>query len=289
MKQSPPLKISDTQAAMTAAASIDTVRASDWSGTVHTIVVAARSSYGQTHNIQATVPPDYVLVGGGATILPQFTKPGAFLTGNYPDSNLLTWHSSSIAHLEPFNHQLVSYAIGIKIFGLSRKQLLQHIKVTSVTSGYSSNPAVSFIIDTAGYKLIGGGAKLSSANNKLLLTSSYPYVYTWNAAGGEYESSSPGYITGTAISISRKLLGLKNLETSQDFGYSFVYSEGFHTGALGTDTTWVVTGPGVLGEFLTAVIPTPQALYGTSNSLSYSSNYPIALYMLKIRKKLPQK
>lgn len=107
----------------------------DSSGKVTVAVFRQRAGNPQSHffELAADVPADMVVVGGGAEAVE--VPNGALLTASYPNGDLSAWLASSKDHDVPEPHQLVSYAIGMRIAGLNRQQLMSHIHAVSQDSG----------------------------------------------------------------------------------------------------------------------------------------------------------
>ncbi|MBW8684947.1 hypothetical protein [Chitinophaga rhizophila] len=282
-----PLKLPTSLAAVQAAIQTDTVHSSDWSGTIHSIIVAGRS-YGRTNNVSVAVPEDYVLVGGGAVVSPQFTAPGAFLTSSYPDADFTTWHTSSKDHYQTFTHTLTSYAVGIRIDGYSRAELLQHMQLVNADSYFESQPFAFVNVDSS-YELIGGGARATTSGAGLLLTTTQPDQMYWVASAKDHLISSPGYLTAYAIGISKDFATANNIEVEQRRGGN-VNNAGFNIHFIGTDTTWVVTSAGGFtggDRMLASLLPTANAVYAISSDLVVSASGNSGVSMIRIRKKLP--
>ena len=107
----------------------------DASGRVTVAVFRQRAGSAQQHffDLAADVPEDMVAIGGGAEAVN--VPEGALLTASYPNGDLSAWLASSKDHKRPQPHHLISYAIGLRIQGLTRDQLLSHIRVTTQDSG----------------------------------------------------------------------------------------------------------------------------------------------------------
>jgi hypothetical protein len=237
-------KISDNLAreAVVSPLLVDTIRGSDWSGSVHIIVVSQQIS-GEHNEVDISIPDDYVLVGGGGAVTPQATTPGALLTASYPGSNFSTWHAVSKDHLTPFSHTLTGYAIGLKLEGFTKKDLLTLISIDSLTSGDSAHPTAHVSVPK-GYTLLGGGARVDYGNGLgNILVNSFPSGDTWYTGSKDQDWTSPATITAYAIGINQAVLLKGNWEVTQ--AVDSIYSQsGFRYFSLNFDQSWVVTSPG---------------------------------------------
>jgi hypothetical protein len=113
----------------------------DASGLVTVSVFEIRASNQQQHfiNFGVNVDPDMICIGGGgvAAEAPQ----GALLTASYPNDDLSGWLVSSKDHEVPNPHFLTAYAIGLKIDGMNRNQLLNDfVRVDAADSGTGAHP-----------------------------------------------------------------------------------------------------------------------------------------------------
>jgi hypothetical protein len=151
--------------------------ATDWSDSVE-VVIIDKENRGQHVFVDVSVPPDFVLIGGGAVVLEQMYPDAALLTASYPDNNLSTWHAASKDHRFPFPHTLRGFAIGLKLKGLSRDELKKCIRVFTNTSGTDQYPNTEVSVGD-GYNLIGGGAKINWSGEGNLLVKSIPKGMTW--------------------------------------------------------------------------------------------------------------
>lgn len=277
-----PAALADIQSS----SSPDTVYGSDWSGIVQTVRVTGRSAIYDTSNIvDVDVPDDYVLVGGGTVAVYLWMQYTGYITAAIPDANLRTWHTASQSHNVPYAHQLNSYAIGLKIQGVSREELISHLQVLSDTASGSSLYA-AIQIDTSRYQLIGGGGKVSSDNNGLLLSGMFPYEIYWSVSPRAFRAYSNGQSVATAIGISKELLALKGLETDEEFGQSWIDLTTI-LGEIPIDSSWAVTGAGAYSQYLSGIMPTTHGMHAAGNDPLNSVDPFMYTYMLRMRKKLP--
>lgn len=177
----------------------------DASGLVTVSVFEARaSSYQQHwHDFRVDVAPDMVAIGGGgeAAMLPE----GALLTASYPDGDLRAWQVSSKDHMKPNHHQLVAYAIGLKIEGMSRDDLVKEIHISRNESAYAELPEASASLPS-GYKLISGGFRVNWSGEGNLGTASFPESeFSWKARSKAHMKSSPASLLVWALGIRETL------------------------------------------------------------------------------------
>ncbi|GHG78577.1 hypothetical protein [Streptomyces griseocarneus] len=164
------------------------------------------------HDFQVDVDPDMVAIGGGATGVdaPQ----GALLTASYPDSNRSAWLVSSKDHLVPEPHRLVGFSIGMRIAGVSRRDLLrQHLQFTQVTSGGAQHPTASGG-PSEGFALISGGFRVNwrpGAGN--LATASFPeFDEQWTARSKDHIEPAPCTIDVFSVGLRAHIPGAGRVE-----------------------------------------------------------------------------
>ncbi len=220
-------------------------------------------------NIFLDVETGYVAVGGG--VLPNEVnniKAGALMTRSYPCPDLECWQVGTKDHIRPDPHGITVYAIGMKINGLTRSQLMNHITLRTRTSPSASWPSTTATVP-GNYVLIGGGAYINwegtgyvpdgSAGN--LLTESYPLnPQTWVAKGKDHKIVDRAPITAYAIGIHRSIPGIGEVET-QIFSKSTYASSGYRRVHLYMDSqNWALSCPGgrgtwSYGRLLTEIVP----------------------------------
>ena len=270
----------------------------DWSDSVEVIIVH-ETRFGQHPKVDVTLSSEYVLIGGGADILEQMI-PGALLTASYPDNNLSTWHAESKDHIFKFYHHLMGYAIGLKLKGLTRDDLLKHIKIYSKTSGSIQHPNTSVGVGDD-YILIGGGAKVNwdiNLNSKgSLLVKSYPdqNMKVWYAEGKDHFLSNPSTITVYAIGIKKVIPNFGSLEISQESSSDAIQT-GFDMVTVMIGDDWVVSCPGGKAEYaendpdgfgrmLCGIVPSSETVIVTSKDHMVQDDGETRAYAIKIRKK----
>jgi hypothetical protein len=267
----------------------------DWSGKVHTYIAYSYTSGLLTQAWTASVPQDYVLIGGGAWAKYVDGQMGALLTASYPDENYLDWHAESMEHLaaSKYGHTLYVYAIGLKLDGVTRDQLKNYIHISHSTSGTAEEPNASASVGS-GYTLIGGGAYVNNTyGSGNLLTACYPSGNSWYAASKDHGVVSANEITAYAIGIIPTIPNFGTLEIGNESSNQNI-SSGKGTTSVSIDNGWLLScpggqatwTPGTAGRMLVGIVPT-SALGVTVTSKdhgSYSSGSTYA-YGIKIRLK----
>lgn len=165
--------------------------------------------------VHCDVDADEVLVGGGAWA-DYGSGQGALLTASYPENNdLETWIAKSKDHQRYNPHTLHAYAIGMKLTGVSRSNLLPHMTLKVDTSGAAMGHPSNTISLPPGYQVIGGGARVNWSGYGNLLTESYPYNNTtWRVKSKDHGTGSPATITAFIIGItSNNIPGFGSLQT----------------------------------------------------------------------------
>jgi hypothetical protein len=176
----------------------------DSSGRVTVGVFRRVGAPAQHHFDEGADPPeDWVAIGGGAVAVEG--PPGALLTASYPNGDLTAWLGSSKDHVDPQAHVLTTYAIGMRIAGMSREQLLGAIHISTGDSGAAPHPEATATLPD-GFVLVGGGAKVEWTGAGNLLTASFPSTdRSWTARSKDHEESSPANIRAYAIGLRENL------------------------------------------------------------------------------------
>lgn len=149
------------------------------------------------HGHPIEVAEDMVAVGGGAV---GANEPGAYLTASFPNEDRTAWLVSSKDHYYPNPHILEGFAIGLKINGFSREQLLKPwtlpngqnhpalvIFSTSTTPSSTSSPTASVATPVETYTLISGGFRVNWKGKGSLATASFPeFGDEWTARSKDH-------------------------------------------------------------------------------------------------------
>ncbi len=177
----------------------------DLSGKVTVSVFSRQSSSALERYIDfgVTVDPDMVCVGGGV-IGAEFPE-GGLLTASYPNDDLSGWLVSAKDHVNADQFLLTAFAIGLKIDGMTREQLMNNINVTFADSAAADHPE-AFVSVPRGYVLISGGFRVASYLGNLG-TASFPDNdnATWRARSKDHLVADSTTIRVYAIGLSQLL------------------------------------------------------------------------------------
>ena len=176
----------------------------DASGKVTVSVFSRQSSWPRQifTDFGVTVDRDMVCVGGGAI---GDDNPGGLLTASYPNEDLSGWLVSSKDHINVDRYRLTAFAIGLKIDGMTRPQLMDSINVQFADSATGEHPeaAVSVLNE---YVLISGGFRVNYQAVGNLGTASFPDgAITWKARSKDHIDASSAIIRVYAIGLSQHL------------------------------------------------------------------------------------
>lgn len=220
------------------------------------------------YDYAVTVPPDMVVIGGGgeATNVPN----GALLTASYPNEELSEWRVSSKDHMFANPHNLRAYAIGLKIEGMTRDQILsQHlVRVFRATSDFEHHPQVYAAVE-GDYVLIGGGFNVNwrdfNPNGGNLATASFPSnSFAWTSRSKDHGVPSKAVLTSYAIGIRRNTpVGRIDVNIAQVTSGSASHptstaavADGFAISGVGAEARWQSQG-----QLLWKLRPTAEAAY----------------------------
>ncbi len=182
----------------------------DASGQVEIRVWEATSDVVPHPQVAVNVDPGYVVVGGGARVLASngVSVPEGLLTEARPanDGTFSTWLASSKDHGISYAHKLQAYVIGMRISGIDAYTLRQYMSLSENTSGYFAHPNTAVSVP-AGYRLVGGGAKVNWTGYGNLLVTSEPddILTTWSVASKDHAYSAPCSITAYAIGLKSSI------------------------------------------------------------------------------------
>ena len=183
----------------------------DASGKITVAVFERVAGSPQQHfrDFSIQVPDQFVAVGGGVEGDNQ--PHGNLLTASYPNFNLSEWLVSTKDHLDANPTQIKAYAIGLKIDGLSRNQLLRRIVVNVNTSGYVHHPDISVGVPEE-FVMIGGGFKVNWFGAGNLATASYPEtMFDWRAKSKDHVAPSPAWLQVYAIGLTETIPGIGSM------------------------------------------------------------------------------
>ncbi len=215
----------------------------DWSGQIEALVMTVPQGQSGVNTVTATLPPEYVLVGGGARTTDTDITKGAFITASYPNWVANSWTASSKHHVHNDPHTLTVYAIGIKIQGVTAQTLRSVMTCTAPsTSGSGTQPYAQAFMPSS-HHIIGGGARIDyGSDDGNLMVYSRPSNGYWEAKGKDHIHQSFATITVWAIGI-------------QDFIPGFGYID-----VINYDSSWVSGGP--CGTGLITQVPSPTNYFG---------------------------
>jgi hypothetical protein len=266
----------------------------DSSGKVTVSVFERTAGSPQQHfyDYAASVSDDMVAIGGGAeaTNVPW----GALLTASYPNQEFSEWRASSKDHVHPNPHKLKVYAIGLKIQGMNRQQLLEHVRVFRADSDVAHHPECYATLNPE-YALIGGGFNVNwrdfNINGGNLATASFPQnSFSWKSRSKDHGVSSVAIVTSYAIGIKRSL-PVGNVEvainqvTSGNANHPTAtvgLPEGFALTGVGAEAHWLTQG-----SLLWRLRPTTEQAYQDAHAASKDHDFAepctITTYALGIR------
>lgn len=154
------------------------------------------------HLDKALIDDSMVVVGGGAVM--RWTGNGASLTASCPTKEMNGWIAKGSDQIYPCACEQDVYALGLKIHGMTREELVSNMHVAVATSPVGSNPEVSASLPSD-YLMVGGGAHANVSGNCHVLTASFPSLDSWTARSHEHLGADPASVTAYAIGIRRHL------------------------------------------------------------------------------------
>lgn len=143
----------------------------------------------------ATIPPGYVLTGGGGQAL--FYGYGRLLTASYPQDER-SWVVKAKAHTSHDYGGTVAYAIGMRPRNGAPNLETFIFSARSGTSGSTE----SIVAVDPGWTMTGGGAYVDWTGYGNLLWASYPVSdREWKACSKDHDSPCPASIVSYAIGV----------------------------------------------------------------------------------------
>jgi hypothetical protein len=262
-----------------------TTDSTDATGTIHIHVSTCTDIQGVgTHNTDCTVPVGYVLVGGGAEVR-NAAPNGALLTASFPDTDLKTWHASSKDMDFLQTEQLASFAIGMRIDGISEATLRSKMTIVHADSAVNEHPTGSVALP-AGYLLVGGGTAAHWSTQGLYLTQTYGNASsnTWSGAAKDHGHIENGYVTTYAIGVSTSLTKVcggtsRTLFHFNSFSSPSFVATGYSTSSMSVPSGHALTSVGGLasyngpGRILTAITPWNSAAQSQMGALATSKDH----------------
>lgn len=177
----------------------------DLSGLATTVVYGreAISPHERYIDFPIAVPPDMVAIGGGVTAVEGAA--GVLLTASYPNKDLSAWMVSAKDHRDPQPYYLDGYAIGLKVNGMSRAELLRCISVVTADSPVDPHPEATAELPD-GFVLVSGGFNVFWQGAGNLATASFPSdTWKWTARSKDHEDPGPASIRSYAIGLRQQL------------------------------------------------------------------------------------
>lgn len=187
----------------------------DRSGKIKVAVFERVAKTAKSHfmDFAVQVPDDYVVVGGGVA---GSANPGNFITASYPNSSLSAWLVSTKDHLIPNPAAIRAYAIGLKIQGMTRKELLENdiVWTSAQSSGTESHPDMTAFLPS-GYAMIGGGMRIGWSGAGNLAYGMYPdTMLSWRARSKDHVVSSPANMEVFTIGIQKSIPSIGEIEVA---------------------------------------------------------------------------
>ena len=202
-------------------------------------------------NIEIAVPPDYVVIGGGVqgTAAPY----GHLVTASYPKDDFSAWVVSTKDHYYANPFRPNAWALAMKVEGMTRDELLQHLVLVQQTSGWSSRPDALATLPP-GFEMLGGGFRINWNGRGLLATSSFPETNSsWRVRGKDHIYAESGSATSFVIGLRKSLPGVGTVysdirsarsDYGSNVGTSVGTPSGFALTGCGANVNW--SEPGVL-------------------------------------------
>ena len=178
---------------------------------------------------------DWVCIGGGATAGtaggPYTPYNIQYLTASFPSNDFKSWNVFSREHFYPTPISIMGYAIGMKIKGLSKDELIQNLRLTKIDSPEVPHPDQSCLVEP-GFLLLGGGFHVLNQPQVggNLATGSFPdSSISWRARSKDVDIDSPSIIRVFAIGISPEIMkpNLADPQVPTKFGKAFTSFSSF--------------------------------------------------------------
>jgi hypothetical protein len=181
------------------------------------IQVVKRQIYVDSAHPKVNCAPDsteWVLVGGGADVVTGYgSRRQGLLVGAYPSRDSTgnwtgEWNAESKDHSSISSaHQLNCIAFGLKIRGATANQIRSMMQYGYGTSYASTGSSTAYSPTfSAGYKLVGGGARSVYTGDGRLLTASAPSGNIWYATTKDHSTVSSGMTEVFAAAINEASL-----------------------------------------------------------------------------------
>ncbi|MBN8228336.1 hypothetical protein JYK02_12570 [Corallococcus macrosporus] len=155
---------------------------------------------------------DWVVIGGGGfTDWLGYNGYGSLLTASYPDPYFSSWTVRAKDHIYSNPAVIRGYAIGMRVSGLSRQQLLEHVKLNSVASAYSGTPSATAYVDS-GYTLLGCAFQIQYSSAGNMAVDAYPSnSSSCYASGKDHQIFDVSMMFVSTIGIRTTIPGVGNI------------------------------------------------------------------------------
>jgi F5/8 type C domain-containing protein len=162
-------------------------------------------------NVKIDPGEDWVCIGGGAT---GSANPGNLLTTSCPSLDVngkedwKGWRVASRDHEVADPCKLVGFAIGMKVDGLNRDELIPNLKMFTDVGMPVSHPDVNCYVED-GYLLLGGGFDVldQPEGGGNMASASFPdSTFSWRARSQDRNIPTPSRLRVFAIGISLNLM-----------------------------------------------------------------------------------
>lgn len=267
----------------------------DASGKVKVVLFerTASAASRQFSNFAVDVPSDFVVIGGG--VRGAATPSAQLITASYPNTTRSAWLVSTKDHQITAPTAITGWALGLKIEGMTRAQLLSNLNYRMVSSTLTAQPSATSVVP-AGYVQIGGGFQVVTSGTGNLAWASYPVStpggLAWTAAAKEHGSSSQATIRSYSIGLRTSLpvgvVSVSNVASAPSAlaaqpAASASVNSGFALTGCGAMVNW----SGGAGNLLWQVQPLVSATTATCDARStehiYGSPASITTHAVGIR------
>ena len=252
----------------------------------------------QHEEVTCRLDPEFALVGGGARTVTyhsgSYHPKGAFLTESRPLEDGRTWQASSSDHLLASPHDLIVYAIGMRLEGANSQQLREAIEWKEVTLAGSS---ATLRVDS-GRELLSGGAQALAdpgSAGRLLTATHFTGYHEWKAGSADHLLAVEGSTTVWQLELEDRIFeGFGALEIKQLIAHSVYAARGAATSSVRVEPGWaligmggaVVSDPNGAGRMLSAIAPEQdnRTVSVTSSDYLDSSAGTTTAYAIMARK-----
>ncbi|HEY5961578.1 MAG TPA: hypothetical protein VIV60_33695 [Polyangiaceae bacterium] len=248
--------------------------------------------------IDCLLEPEFALVGGGAQTVTSATANGTtpvrgFLTESRPLADGRTWRASSRDHRSGYPHNLVVYAIGMRLEGVHTQRLRDVIKWKEITLP-GNTAAVQFDAES---RLISGGAKAMPSTQHgawFLNRTRFTGYHEWQGGSTRHLDAASGTTSVWMLEIADKIIeGFGALEIRQLIAHSNTRATGLSTSSVELEPGWALIGmggavdqPTGAGRLLVSIAPgnDNRSMSVTSSDYVQSGGGTTTAYAIMARK-----